>query len=303
LSPVIAEWKHSVHWGETRRQHHARTVQFMATAVRRLRELLPPGDTPDLSQLLPRRPFGSAAMNGPAAEPSPGPLTGAVRLTTVPLRRLWLDVEFEGLANVPGHGGVIIAANHLSFIDSGLIMFGLHRPVSFLGKAEYLNSPVSRHLFPAVGMIPVDRSGKGVVNSLRIAQGRIEDGGVVGLFPEGTRSRSGLLHRGHTGVAHLALRTGAPIVPAGIIGTDTALPPGRTIPLRRAAITIRFGAPIGPPPRTDGRYTSTDRRALTDEVMASIAALSGQGVVDSYAPIPGMSGEPESEAPVAGASR
>ncbi len=203
---------------------------------------------------------------------------------TGPFRDRWLDVTFEGEENIPDHGGVIIAANHLSFIDSMLLMYGLERPVSFLGKAEYMDSPLTKRLFPATGMIPVDRSGKGVATSLRAAQRRIEDGEVVGIFPEGTRSRDGRLHRGHTGTAHLALKSGAPIVPAGLIGTAEALPPGGRVPLR-TPITVRFGAPIGRPPQLGLRHGRESRQALTDEVMASIAALSGQEFVNELHPI------------------
>ncbi len=207
------------------------------------------------------------------------------RVATAPLRRWWLDVRFEGTENIPTDGGVVIAANHLSFIDSMLMMYGLERPVDFLGKADYLDSFVTRHLFPALGMIPVDRTGRGVASSLRAAQRRVARGEIVGIFPEGTRSRDGRLHRGHNGVAHLALRTGAPIVPAAVLGTDRVLPPGGRIPRRQPTVTIRFGAPIGPPPMVGGRHGRSARQALTDEVMATIAAMSGPEIADERHPI------------------
>lgn len=196
------------------------------------------------------------------------------RSATRPIRNWWLDVEIENREIVPDFGGAIIAANHLSFIDSMLLMYGLDRPVSFLGKVEYMDSLVTRSLFPAVGMIPVDRAGKGLASSLREARRRLDAGELVGIFPEGTRSRDGRLHPGHSGVAHLLLQTGCPIVPVGITGTDVAQPVGSRA-LRRAPITIRIGPLIGPG-RARGRVTVRDRIALTDEVMASIAALSGQ---------------------------
>lgn len=200
----------------------------------------------------------------------------ATRIASSPLRRLWLDIRLEDEANVPGTGGVVLAANHLSFLDSVLLMYSLPRQVSFLGKAEYLARWPSRKLFPAAGMIPVDRSGRGVVQSLDWAANRLRSGGVVGIFPEGTRSRDGLLHEGHAGVAHLALRTGAPIVPVGIIGSDVAQPPGARVPVRGTTVRLRFGSPIdlgrwaGRPP------TGTTRREITAEVMDAIGALSGQ---------------------------
>lgn len=198
------------------------------------------------------------------------------RRLSLPWRRLWLRVELEGTESVPASGPVILAPNHRSFIDSMVLMYELGRPVTFLGKSEYLSHPITRRLFPAAGMIPVDRSGRGVAASLRAAATRLEAGGIVGVFPEGTRSRDGLLHEGHPGVAHLALHTGAPIVPVGIIGSDRVLPPDRRIPRLRGRIQVRFGAPIDLG-RWAGRGRSAAvKREITDELMDAIAALSGQ---------------------------
>ena len=203
-----------------------------------------------------------------------------------PIRRHWLDVELIDAANVPDSGGVVLAANHLSFLDSMLLMHGLPRQVTFLGKAEYLGAWHTRTLFPAAGMIPVDRSGRGVARSLEWACARLRAGEIVGIFPEGTRSRDGRLHRGHSGVAHLALHTGAPIVPVGIIGSDRAQPPGARLPSRGASVVLRFGSPIDLGPHLGRRPTSSLKRTVTDEVMQAIAALSGQDYVDDFAPLP-----------------
>lgn len=199
----------------------------------------------------------------------------STRRISLPWRRMWLRVQLDGAETVPASGPVILAPNHLSFLDSMVLMYELPRPVTFLGKAEYLAHPITRRLFPAAGMIPVDRSGRGVAVSLRAAAKRLEAGGIVGIFPEGTRSRDGLLHDGHLGVAHLALHTGAPIVPVGIIGTDLVQPPGRRLP-RRGDVRVRFGAPIDLG-RWAGRGRSAGvKREITDELMEAIAALSGQ---------------------------
>lgn len=211
---------------------------------------------------------------------------GSTRRISWPLRRLWLDIRLEDEANVPDDGGVVLAANHLSFLDSVLLMYSLPRRVSFLGKAEYLSAWPTRKLFPAAGMIPVDRSGRGVARSLDEAGRRLRNGEAVGIFPEGTRSRDGLLHRGHPGVAHLALKSGAPIVPVGIIGSDEAQPPGARVPRYGAEITIRFGAPIGLGEYRGQRATGQVKREITDQVMVEIAHLSGQHYVDEHAPIP-----------------
>ena len=211
---------------------------------------------------------------------------GSTRRVSWLLRRLWLDIRLEDEANVPDDGGVVLAANHLSFLDSVLLMYSLPRRVSFLGKAEYLSAWPTRKLFPAAGMIPVDRSGRGVARSLDEAGRRLRNGEAVGIFPEGTRSRDGLLHRGHPGVAHMALKSGAPIVPVGIIGTDEAQPPGARLPRYGAPVTIRFGAPIGLGEWAGRRPTGQLKREITATVMREIAALSGQTYVDTHAPIP-----------------
>ena len=208
-----------------------------------------------------------------------------LRVATAPLRRRWLDIEVVGQTNVPVDGPAIIAANHLSFIDSPLLMTELGRPVTFLGKAEYLGGRMTRTVFPRDGMIPVDRTGRSVAWSLGIAQERLEAGELIGIFPEGSRSRSGLLHRGHVGAAHLALRTGAPIIPVGIIGSAAAMPVGNKLPVHKGRIIIRIGSQIGLGEYLGRPRTGAAKEALTRAVMTEIAALSGQAVVDEYLPI------------------
>lgn len=241
--------------------------------------------------LSPRSAGGGAASSLPAFDLDVDPaIIGSwhrpLRAATAPIRKRWLDVVVEGRENVPVEGPAIIASNHLSFIDSPLLMTEFERSVTFLGKAEYMAHRVTRHAFPRVGMIPVDRTGRGIAKSLGLAQRILDGGGLVGIFPEGSRSRDGNLHKGHLGAAHLALKTGAPIIPVGIIGTDAALPVGRRVPARDVRILIRVGAPIGLGEFFGQRPTAATKQALTDEVMAEIAELSGQAVVDDFLPIP-----------------
>ncbi|MEM9466731.1 MAG: lysophospholipid acyltransferase family protein [Actinomycetota bacterium] len=216
-----------------------------------------------------------------------GSWAGGLRIATGPLRRRWLDIEVVGKVNVPTEGAAIIAANHLSFIDSPLLMTELGRRVTFLGKAEYLRGRVTRTVFPRVGMIPVDRSGRSVAWSLKVAEERLASGECVGVFPEGSRSRDGHLHRGHVGAAHLALRTGAPIIPVGIIGSAAAMPVGNRMPVHRGRIIVRVGAPIGLGEYLGRPRTAATKQALTDQVMSEIAALSGQAVVDDFLTVTG----------------
>lgn len=198
------------------------------------------------------------------------------RVLTAPIRNAWLNVSHVGRENVPTEGPVVLAANHLAFIDSLLVMYSLDRPVSFLGKAEYLDHPIARRLFPMTGMLPLDRTGRRSRVTLRRVQEILRDGGVVGVHPEGTRSRDGLLNPGHSGVAQMALQASAPIVPVALVGTDTVQPVGSLVPEFRGKVEIRYGAPIGIGEWATSRRTRQARNELTEEVMASIAALSGQ---------------------------
>jgi len=198
------------------------------------------------------------------------------RALSTPLRKAWLNVNHVGLKNVPTHGPVVLAANHLAFIDSLLVMYSLDRPVSFLGKAEYLDHPIARRLFPMTGMLPLDRTGRRSRITLDRANEILVDGGVIGVHPEGTRSRDGLLNPGHRGVAQMALRAGATVVPVALVGTDVAQPVGQVVPNFRSPIEIRYGAPIGLGRWSQNRRSSVARAELTDEIMDSIAALSGQ---------------------------
>lgn len=193
-------------------------------------------------------------------------------------------IHTEGLDNVPATGGAIIAPNHLSVLDSFFVPAVLPRRITYVGKAEYLDSWKTRHLFPAMGMIAIDRSGGDAAKAaLDAAAGILEAGELFGIYPEGTRSRDGLLHKGHTGAARLALRTGCPIVPVGLVGTEEIMPADSKMPRLRLPVTIRFGRPVRPE-RYQGR--ADERlvlRQMIDEVMYEIRELSGQEYVDEYA--------------------
>lgn len=207
---------------------------------------------------------------------SAGRYAWAGRVGTLPLRRGWLNITHEGRENVPTTGGVILAANHLAFIDSLLLMYSLPRPVAFLGKSEYLDHPVARRIFPATGMLPLDRSGRHARITLDHAVTLLQQGGVLGVHPEGTRSRDGLLAPGHKGVAQLALRADVPVIPVGLIGTGDVQPVGQSVPTFRGQITIRYGAPIGLGRWANARRSARSRSELTEEIMTAIGSLSGQ---------------------------
>lgn len=255
-----------------------------------------PGFTPSLPASLPTslprlRPL-AATLN------KPGSLYWPARAASSPFRRLWFDIDLEGGEHVPAEGPFVLAPNHISFLDSFLLMYALPQKVVFMGKAEYLDSWKTR-LFPAAGMIPVDRSGKGLVESMRQAGSVLDEGGAIGIFPEGTRSNSGAVHRGHTGAAHLALRHDVPLVPVGIVGTDIAQPPGAPFPTRDAHVTLRFGAPIDTTSitATHGRGSSA-RRAVTDRLMHTIADLADRPYDDTLLKFGAAANSVTSESPV-----
>lgn len=196
--------------------------------------------------------------------------------------------QVEGMERIPTTGPVILAGNHVTFIDSMFLSLVVKRPVYFIGKDEYvtgkgLKGRLMAWFFTSAGMIPVDRDGgHGGVAALMTGRRVLEQGKAFGIYPEGTRSPDGRLYRGRTGIARLALMTGAPVVPFAMIGTDKVQPGGKGRP-RIAPVTIRFGEALD-----FSRYDGMDRdryvlRAVTDEVMSDVMELSGQEYVDMYA--------------------
>jgi 1-acyl-sn-glycerol-3-phosphate acyltransferase len=207
-----------------------------------------------------------------------------------PLTRALYRPDITGTHHVPPDGGVLLASNHLSFIDSFAIPLAAPRKVYFLAKEDYFTGPgvigtLKRGFFGGVGAVPVDRhSSRAAQESLDVALQVLRDGGAFGIYPEGTRSRDGRLYRGRTGVAWLALTAGVPVVPVGLRGTDDIQPVGSRWP-RLAKVGVAFGEPISPTPYS-GQPLGRARRQLTDDVMAAIAGLTGQIQADRYNDLP-----------------
>ncbi|MGH1503689.1 MAG: lysophospholipid acyltransferase family protein [Acidimicrobiales bacterium] len=197
--------------------------------------------------------------------------------------RLW-HFDVSGLENVPSDGPAVLCPNHIAAIDSFFLPAVLSRGITYVGKAEYLDDWKTRRLFPALGMIPIDRrGGDHAASALDAARAVLEAGQLFGIYPEGTRSRSGKLHKGHTGAARLAIETGAPIIPVGLVGTAEVQPPGQSKPNFFRDVTIRIGEPVDVT-----RYAARigDRavyRQLIDEVMFEVQALCGQEYSNTYA--------------------
>jgi 1-acyl-sn-glycerol-3-phosphate acyltransferase len=224
------------------------------------------------------------AGGGEAGAKKYGQIYTVARKVLEPTFRYLWRFEITGMENIPVHGPAIFCPNHVSVLDSFFLPMALPRRITYVGKAEYLDDWKTRYLFPALGMIPIDRSGGSASERALTAACRVlEAGEFFGIYPEGTRSRDGVLHRGHTGPARLALRTGAPIIPVGIRGSRAIMPPDAKVPRPFMPVQIRLGRPI-----TVDRYLhrADDRmvlRQIVDEVMFEIRALSGQEYVDSYA--------------------
>lgn len=198
------------------------------------------------------------------------------------IKRLW-DLTIEGAENVPTDGPVILAPNHLSFIDSPFMIASVPRRLLAIGKGEYMDDWHTRW-FPAAGMVPIDRSGGNAsANTLNTAVKLISAGEALLIYPEGTRTRDGTLRRGRTGAVRMALSARCPIVPVGIVGTEIIQPIDQFMPQFRKPATLRFGAPLDIPKLANGRDDRRTLRNITDELMFEICELSGQIYTDSYA--------------------
>jgi 1-acyl-sn-glycerol-3-phosphate acyltransferase len=207
-----------------------------------------------------------------------------VKGVLTPVLHASFRIRVEGRQHVPKRGGVILACNHRSFLDSIFLPLVMRRRVTFVAKAEYFDDPKTAWFFRGVGQIPIRREGGAASErALETAMEVLQSGNVFAIYPEGTRTRDGYMHRGHTGVARLAFRSGVPIIPVGMIGTDEVQPVDSKMPKVGRTVTVRFGEPVDTQhygERVDDRLAL---RELTDEVMYEIRQLSGYEYVDTYA--------------------
>ena len=205
-----------------------------------------------------------------------------------PLLRLLFRPWVEGAEHVPEEGAAIFASNHVSFSDSIFLPLVVGRRVTFPAKSDYftgkgIKGRLTALFFRGVGQIPIDRSGgRASMAALEAGKSLLEKGELFGIYPEGTRSPDGRLYRGKTGVARLALETGAPVIPVAMIDTGNVQPPGQVVP-RIGRIGVRIGKPLD-----FSRYEGMSRdryilRSVTDEIMYEILAMSEQEYVDVYA--------------------
>lgn len=195
----------------------------------------------------------------------------------------WFRCAVTGRMNVPRRGGVILAANHRSFLDHFTLGAASPRPMRFLGKQSLAEGLAGRYNL-AMGMIPVER-GSADLSALDSVIQALRDGAVVGIFPEGTRSPTGELFRFRSGMARVAAEAGVPIVPVGMRGMAEVWPRGQQLPSPRRPpaghLSIAFGAPVRLPDASP-----RSRRQATAAVFGEVARLCGQPVADGFAPIP-----------------
>ncbi len=225
-------------------------------------------------------------MREPVEELFPRYSRGAYRVIKLVLggamNRMY-NVRVEGLDNVPATGTGIVAANHISFLDSLFIPLVLPRRVTYLAKAEYWESWKTRWFFDLVGQIPVKRQDSAKAQEALEAGLRVLGrGGLLGIYPEGTRSPDGCLYRGKTGVARMAVQASSPIIPVGLIGTREIMAKEAKLPSLRGEVTVRFGKPMEiTQPEVDADPLAM--RSFVDGLMYEICRLSGQEYRDEYA--------------------
>ena len=213
----------------------------------------------------------------------------ALKATGSPILKAAYHPWIRGKENIPAEGPAILASNHNAVWDSVFLPMMLDREVVFMGKADYFTGTgvkgwMTKEFMRAVGTIPVDRTGgRASESALNAGLKRLRSGELFGIYPEGTRSPDGRLYRGKTGVARIALATGAPVVPVAMIGSNLAQPIGKSIPSTRHRVGIVIGEPLD-----FSRYKGLENdrfvlRSITDEIMYALMALSGQEYVDLYA--------------------
>lgn len=204
-----------------------------------------------------------------------------VRLSLRPALKAWLRLTVEGAHHVPETGGVLVASTHQSHADSLAIGVAIHRPVHFLGDLRLTQWPVLGPQLPKLGMVPLKR-GEADGSAMDILGILLDDQACVAVYPEGSRSRDGRVHRLRSGVARLAATHQVPVVPASVDGIHDVWPIGSKPRLRGGKVTVRFGPAMDPP-----EPTPRSRRAFNDTLQVTLADLAGTTTADDFSPFHG----------------
>lgn len=191
------------------------------------------------------------------------PLYRFVRFVCGLICRLLLRMEVRGRRNVPPDGPLIVACNHVSYVDPVALGVALPRPIAYMAKVELFRIPLLGPLIAALGAYPVDR-GKGDVAAIRNSLQQLRNGWAIGIFPEGTRNLAGDAPI-HTGVALLASLSGAPVLPAYVLGGERAK--------RLGKLKVAFGEPVTVKSAAGGKASREDLANWADEIMTRSRAL------------------------------
>jgi 1-acyl-sn-glycerol-3-phosphate acyltransferase len=226
-------------------------------------------------------PRSEPAVPAEACTPMVPGARSAVRLTLRPLLQVWLRLGVEGRHHVPDDGPVLVASTHQSHADSIALGVAIRRPVHFLGDLRLTRWPVLGPQLPKLGMVPL-RRGEADASALDVLRDLLVGGACVAVYPEGSRSRDGRVHRLRSGVARLAADTGAPVVPAAVAGIYDVWPIGAKPRLRGGRVTVRFGPPLAAPARSPRA-----RRAFNDELQHTLGELAGVELADDFSPFGG----------------
>jgi len=209
-----------------------------------------------------------------------------LKLVFTPAFRVLFRIRVDGSERVPARGPVILAANHQSFSDSLFLPFAVKRRLTFLAKAEYFDDWRTSWFYRGMGQIPIRRgAGTEGLRALGTAEIALARGDAIALYPEGTRSDDGFVHRGQKGAARLALITGALVIPVGLSGTAEVQPVGSRWLRPFTHVELCFGEPRRLLPG-DVERAGSERVALrdfTNQLMADLAALSGLSYQDTLA--------------------
>jgi len=211
----------------------------------------------------------------------------AAELVVSPVLRAYFRPQASGQQYVPRTGPAIIAANHLSAADEVFTPITAGRQVLYFAKAEYFTGPglrgrVTAWTFSQLGLVPVDRDNpRAAANTIDVGVELLGQDKALGIYPEGTRSPDGRLHKFRTGVARLALRSGAPVVPVGLVGTDKVLAEGSRH-WYRAPVEVHYGPALDFSGRAEDERSARSLREVTETIREAVQKLSGQDYVDAY---------------------
>lgn len=198
-----------------------------------------------------------------------------------PFLRRWLDLRVEGQEHVPTAGAVLLASTHQSHADSLAIGTAVPRPTHFLGDRRLMSWPIVGRRLPRLGMVPLNR-GDGDQAAMGIVADLLARAACIVIYPEGSRSRDGRVHRLRSGLSRIAAVTQVPVVPVAVAGIHDVWPIGARPRLRGGRVTVRFAPQLAPPGATPAA-----RRSFNLELQERLAELAGTSTAEDFSPIHG----------------